>query len=175
MTDDQQARLEEAAYAFKMSSDYCGGGSAEQGFKSGAAWMKADMEVRAKAPSEETAPREWKIYGVICAEKGSAAYNAAPSKCIEVIEKSAYAKMEALKDKAAEIAIAIGFEHNQKVREIEQLKADEAKLVAGLVEALKWIAYPTNPLQKFKTAEEARAAYIRKAHEALRVYERGDT
>lgn len=61
-----------------------------------------------QARLEQAAPREWKIYGVICAEKGSAAYNAAPSKYIQVIEKSAY----------------------------DKLKADEAKRVAGLAEAL---------------------------------------
>ncbi len=39
-------------------------------------------------------PREWKIYGVICAEKGSAAWDGAPSHYIPVIEKSAYEELQ---------------------------------------------------------------------------------
>ncbi len=46
--------------------------------------------------------------------------------------RSEYDQAIALKDKAVEIAIAIGFEHNKMVKERDQALADDAKTQAAL-------------------------------------------
>jgi hypothetical protein len=49
--------------------------------------------------------------------------------------RKALADMTALKDKAADIAIAIGFEHNMKVKELEKERAVN-KVLVEVVELL---------------------------------------
>lgn len=49
-------------------------------------------------------PREWKIFGIACAEKGSAAYDNFQwnEGAVHAIEKSAYDRLEAMTEKLAE-------------------------------------------------------------------------
>lgn len=75
------------------------------------------------APFERLPSGQWTISGPYGSPKLAFDYRLPDdSYATHVIEYEKYLNMEKLKDKAAEIAIAIGFEHNQKVKEIEHYR-----------------------------------------------------
>jgi hypothetical protein len=81
-------------------------------------------------------PREWWIYQSI--HTGAAHFSDAPKDDVaslkfmnHVIEYSAYEAMKEL-DKAAEIAIAIGFAHNEMVKERDEARAERDRAQAEL-------------------------------------------
>lgn len=70
-------------------------------------------------PFEKLPPGHWMISGPYNSPKFALDYRLPDDPyATHVIEHQKFLDMEKLKDKAADIAIAIGYEHNQKVKEI---------------------------------------------------------
>ena len=90
--------------------------------------------------STDQKPREFWINDTMLDIKDGLNYVAKNSEMrnfqgVHVIEKSAYDELLAMKNKAAEIAIAIGFEHNMMVKERDQLKVELEACRAELLTA----------------------------------------
>lgn len=78
-----------------------------------------------------------------------------PSEAVHVIEYAEYLRvvyereeLQKLKDKAADIAIAIGIEHNQKVKELAEARAEVERLkYMGMRSTYRELADENNKLR----------------------------